>query len=193
MEALLISTGVVALAEIGDKTQLLALLLAARYPGRAWSIVAGILAATLLNHLLAGLLGAWLSDQLGPQLLRWGLGLGFLAMAVWVLIPDRLDEGEARLSPRWGVFGATFAAFFIAEMGDKTQLATVALAASYAGLLAQVVVGTTLGMLLANGPVVFVGNRLATRIPMKLVHGVAALLFAGLGLATLFGLADGLF
>jgi putative Ca2+/H+ antiporter (TMEM165/GDT1 family) len=195
MEALLVSTGVVALAEIGDKTQLLALLLAARYR-RPWPIVAGILVATLLNHALAGWLGAWIPQLLSPTVLRWGLGLGFLAMAVWVLIPDRIDEGEVRIADRLGVFGATFVAFFIAEMGDKTQIATVAMAAHYAaqigGFLA-VIAGTTLGMLIANVPVVLVGDRLAQKIPMKWVHGAAALLFAGLGVATLLGLADGLF
>jgi Ca2+/H+ antiporter, TMEM165/GDT1 family len=190
MEALLVSTGVVALAEIGDKTQLLALLLAARYR-RPWPIVAGILIATLLNHALAGWLGAWIPQLLSPTLLRWGLGLGFLAMAVWVLIPDKVDEDEARVADRLGVFGATFVAFFIAEMGDKTQIATVAMAAHYASVWA-VIAGTTLGMLIANVPVVFIGDRLAKKIPMKLVHGIAALLFAGLGLATLLGAADSL-
>lgn len=191
MEALFVSTGVVALAEIGDKTQLLALLLAARYR-RPWPIVAGILAATLINHALAGWLGAWIPALLSPPVLRWVLGLGFLAMAVWVLIPDRLDDGETRLAERLGVFGATFVAFFVAEMGDKTQIATVAMAAHYAAVWA-VIAGTTLGMLIANVPVVFIGDRLAQRIPMKAVHGAAALLFAGLGLATLLGWADGLF
>ena len=190
MEALLVSTGVVALAEIGDKTQLLALLLAARYR-RPWPIVAGILIATLLNHALAGWLGAWIPQLLSPTLLRWGLGLGFLAMAVWVLIPDKVDEDEARVADRLGVFGATFVAFFIAEMGDKTQIATVAMAAHFASVWA-VIAGTTLGMLIANVPVVFIGDRLAKKIPMKLVHGIAALLFAGLGLATLLGAADSL-
>lgn len=191
MEALFVSTGVVALAEIGDKTQLLALLLAARYR-RPWPIVAGILVATLINHALAGWLGAWIPALLSPAVLRWVLGLGFLAMAVWVLIPDRLDEGETRLAERFGVFGATFVAFFVAEMGDKTQIATVAMAAHYAAVWA-VIAGTTLGMLIANVPVVFIGDRLAQRIPMKAVHAAAALLFLGLGLATLLGWADGLF
>ena len=190
MEALLVSTGVVALAEIGDKTQLLALLLAARFR-KPWPIVAGILAATVINHALAGWLGAWIPQLLSPTLLRWGLGLGFLAMAAWMLIPDRVDEDEVRVTDRLGVFGATFVAFFLAEMGDKTQIATVAMAAHYAAVWA-VIAGTTLGMLIANMPVVFIGDRLAKRIPMKLVHGIAALLFAGLGLATLLGAAEGL-
>jgi len=191
MEALFVSTGVVALAEIGDKTQLLALLLAARFK-KPWPIVGGIVAATVLNHALAGLLGAWITSALSPALLRWVLGLGFLAMAAWTLIPDRIEDDEARIASRLGVFGATFVAFFVAEMGDKTQVATVAMAAHYATAW-LVVVGTTLGMLIADVPVVFVGNRLAARIPMRLVHGLAALLFALLGIATLLGLGDGLF
>ncbi len=190
MEALFVSTGVVALAEIGDKTQLLALLLAARFR-RPWPIVAGILAATLINHALAGWLGAWIPQLLSPTVMRWVLGLGFLAMAVWVLIPDRIDDEETRLAERFGVFGATFVTFFIAEMGDKTQIATVALAAHYAAVWA-VIAGTTLGMLIANAPVVFIGDRLAKKIPMKLVHAIAALLFLVLGLAALFGAAEGL-
>lgn len=189
MEALLFSTGVVALAEIGDKTQLLAFLLAARYPQRALTICAGILAATLINHALAGALGAWLGQLLSPQVLRWGLGLGFLAMAAWVLIPDHLDEEDEALPARWGVFGSTFVAFFLAEMGDKTQIATIALAAQYAAPVA-VIAGTTLGMMIANVPAVLIGQRFAKRIPMRLVHGIAAALFALMGLATLAGLGE---
>ncbi len=185
MEALFVSTGVVALAEIGDKTQLLALLLAARFR-KPWPIIAGIFVATLINHALAGWLGSWIPELLSPGSLRWVLGLGFLAMAVWIMIPDRIDEGETRVVDRLGVFGATFVAFFIAEMGDKTQIATVAMAAHYTAAWA-VVAGTTLGMLLANVPVVFIGDRLAKKIPMKLVHGIAALLFAAMGIATLLG------
>lgn len=188
IEALAFSTGVVALAEIGDKTQLLALLLAARFR-KPWPIVAGILAATLINHGLAGWLGAWITAQLSPNVLRWILGVGFLAMAAWTLVPDRIEEDEARVAERLGVFGATFVAFFLAEMGDKTQIATVALAAHYAMPLA-VVIGTTLGMLIADVPVVFLGDRLAQRIPMRWVHGVAAALFAVLGVATLLGLGE---
>ncbi len=187
MEALLISTGVVALAEIGDKTQLLAFILAARFR-RPWPIVAGILLATLVNHGLAGALGAWITGLLGPQAMRWGLGLSFLAMAVWTLIPDRFDESEARLA-RHGVFLTTLIAFFLAEMGDKTQIATIALAAKYHAFW-PVVAGTTLGMMLANVPAVFVGDRLAHRLPTRLVHAVAALIFAVLGVLTLMGAGE---
>jgi putative Ca2+/H+ antiporter (TMEM165/GDT1 family) len=185
MEAFLVSTGVVALAEMGDKTQLLAFVLAARF-NRPLPIIAGIFAATLVNHGLAGALGAWITGALGPEVLRWGLGLSFLAMAVWTLIPDEIEKDEARAAQRFGVFGATLVTFFLAEMGDKTQLATVAMAAHYAAP-ARVVAGTTLGMLIADVPAVFIGDRLSARIPMRLVHGVAAALFALLGLASLFG------
>ena len=188
IEALLVSTGVVALAEIGDKTQLLALLLAARFR-KPWPIVAGILAATLLNHALAGLLGAWITSWLSPGVLRWVLGVSFLAMAAWTLIPDKIEDDEAQFASRLGVFGATFVSFFLAEMGDKTQIATVAMAAQYAQVQA-VVAGTTLGMLIANVPVVFVGDRLAQRIPMQWVHRAAAALFALLGVAAPMGLGQ---
>jgi Ca2+/H+ antiporter, TMEM165/GDT1 family len=184
MDALLVSTGVVALAEIGDKTQLLAFLLAARFK-KPLPIVAGILAATILNHGLAGALGGWIGANIGPEILRWILGLSFLAMAAWVMIPDKIEDEETQIAQRLGVFGATFATFFLAEMGDKTQIATVALAAHYAAPVA-VVIGTTLGMLIADVPAVFAGDRLAAKIPMKLVHGAAAAVFAALGLATLF-------
>ncbi len=185
MQALLISTGVVALAEIGDKTQLLAFLLAARFK-KPWPIVLGILAATLVNHGLAGALGAWITSALDPVWLRWGLGVSFLAMAVWTLVPDKIEDDEARVATRLGVFGATLVTFFLAEMGDKTQIATVALAAHYAAPLA-VVAGTTLGMLIADVPAVFVGDKLASKIPMRLVHAIAAAIFALLGLFTLLG------
>ena len=184
MEAFLISTGVVALAEIGDKTQLLAFILAAKFR-RTWPIVWGILAATLVNHGLAGALGAWITGLLGPQLLRWVLGVSFLAMAIWTLIPDRFNEGDARPA-RHGVFLTTLIAFFLAEMGDKTQIATVALAARFHTVL-PVVVGTTFGMMLANVPAVFVGDRLAHRMPVRLVRTIAALIFALLGVLTLAG------
>ncbi|MDW8336311.1 MAG: TMEM165/GDT1 family protein [Tepidimonas sp.] len=187
-DALAVSTGVVALAEMGDKTQLLALLLAARFR-RPLPIVLGIVVATVLNHALAGAVGAWLSTVLNPELIRWGLGLAFLAMAGWLLIPDRIEEDEVRLAARWGVFGTTALAFFLAEMADKTQVATVALTVHYTAPVA-VVVGTTLGMLMADVPAVFVGDRLARHVPMRLVHGIAALVFAVLGLATLFGLGE---
>jgi putative Ca2+/H+ antiporter (TMEM165/GDT1 family) len=188
MEAFLVSTGIVALGEMGDKTQLLALLLAARWR-RPWPIVAGIALATLANHAAAGALGGWVAAQLGPTLLRWVVGAGFIAMAAWMLVPDRLDDEQAGAGSRWrlGVFGSTVLAFFLAEMGDKTQIATVALAARFADLWA-VVAGSTLGLLLANVPVVFFGERVARVLPMKLVHGASALVFAALGLAAVLGL-----
>lgn len=188
MEAFLTATGLVALAEMGDKTQLLALLLAIKFR-RPWPIVAGIFVATLANHALAGALGAWLTQWLSPLALRWVLGLSFLAMAVWVLIPDRLDDSrdeEAPRPPRWGVFGATVLAYFLAEMGDKTQIATVMLAAQH-GAWMTVVAGSTLGLLLATAPVVWLGERLLRRIPLRQVHLASAALFALLGLAVLAG------
>jgi Ca2+/H+ antiporter, TMEM165/GDT1 family len=188
MEPLFISTGVVALAEIGDKTQLLAFLLAARFK-KPVPIVLGILLATLVNHGLAGALGAWITSAVSPAALRWILGLGFLAMAAWTLVPDAIEDEEASIASRFGVFGATLVTFFLAEMGDKTQVATIALAAHYAAPL-TVVLGTTLGMLVADVPAVFIGDKLADRIPMKLVHGIAAAIFAALGVATLLGLGS---
>ena len=185
MESLLVSTGVVALAEIGDKTQLLAFLLAARFK-KPLPIILGILVATIVNHGLAGALGAWITATLSPEALRWVLGLSFIGMAVWTLIPDKIEEEETRIAKRFGVFGATLVAFFLAEMGDKTQIATVAMAAHYAAPL-LVVIGTTLGMLIADVPAVFIGDKLANRIPMRLVHSIAAAIFALLGVATLFG------
>lgn len=185
MEAFLISTGVVALAEIGDKTQLLAFLLAAKFR-KPWPIIAGILVATLANHGLAGALGAWITAMVGPQTMRWVLGVSFIAMAIWTLIPDKLDDEGDSAGIRYGVFGTTVIAFFLAEMGDKTQVATVALAAQFNALFA-VVAGTTLGMMIANVPAVLLGNKIANRIPVRLVHGIAALIFAALGVATLVG------
>ena len=179
--------GIVALAEIGDKTQLLALILAAKYR-KPLPIVAGIFAATLANHAFAGGLGLLAHSALGPGLLRWVLGLSFIAMAAWLLVPDRFEEGDAKLG-RFGVFTTTLLTFFLAEMGDKTQLATVALGAQYHAFVA-VVAGTTLGMLLANVPVVFLGDRVGRRIPVKAVRGIAAALFLALGLATLLGAAN---
>ncbi|HVQ06371.1 MAG TPA: TMEM165/GDT1 family protein [Burkholderiaceae bacterium] len=184
MEAFWWSTGVVALGEMGDKTQLLALLLAARFK-RPWPIVAGIAVATLANHTLAGALGHWVARLMGPDVLRWVVGLGFLAMAAWMLVPDRVDADEASRARGLSVFATTTVAFFLAEMGDKTQLATVALAARYPEL-AAVVMGTTLGLMLANVPVVFVGDRLLRRVSMAWVHGLAALLFAVMGVLALF-------
>lgn len=188
MEAFLISTGVVALAEIGDKTQLLAFLLAARYK-KPLPIILGILIATIANHALAGLLGTWLTQLMAPETLRWILGISFILMAAWVMIPDRLDEDEANPINGLGVFWTTMLVFFLAEMGDKTQIATVALAAQYQAFL-MVVLGTTLGMMIANVPAVLIGKNMAKRIPVKLVHGIAALIFVVLGVATLFGAAD---
>ncbi|MBI5924307.1 MAG: TMEM165/GDT1 family protein [Aquabacterium sp.] len=183
MESLLISTGVVALAEIGDKTQLLAFILAARFK-RPVPIILGILAATLVNHGLAGALGTWITSVVSPQAMRWVLGLSFIGMAIWTLIPDEIEEEETKVAHKLGVFGATLVTFFLAEMGDKTQLATVALAAHYVSPF-MVVAGTTLGMLIADVPAVFVGNRFAEKIPMKLVHGIAAAIFAVMGVLTL--------
>ncbi|MBA4142987.1 MAG: TMEM165/GDT1 family protein [Nitrosospira sp.] len=185
MESLLVSMGVVAIAEIGDKTQLLAFILAARFK-KPLPIVAGILVATLLNHGLAGAAGAWIAATISPEVLRWMLGLSFIGMAIWTMIPDEIEEEEAKVVKRFGVFGVTLVTFFLAEMGDKTQLATVALAAHYATPL-LVVIGTTLGMLIADVPAVFVGDKLAAKTPMKLVHSVAAAIFALLGVATLLG------
>ncbi len=184
MEAFLFSTGVVALAEIGDKTQLLAFLLAAKFrkPGH---IILGILLATIANHGFAGAVGTLITTWVGPETLRWVLGVSFIAMGAWILVPDKIDDEDATLA-RFGVFGTTLVAFFLAEMGDKTQIATVALAAKYSAFF-QVVAGTTLGMLLANVPAVLLGDRLAGRLPVKLVHRIAAALFAALGVATLLG------
>lgn len=189
MEAFFVSTGVVALGEMGDKTQLLAMLLAARFR-RPLPIIAGILTATLANHAAAGALGGWVAQALGPDVLRWVIGCSFIAMAAWMMIPDKLDE-DTDATPRFGVFGTTLVAFFMAEMGDKTQIATVALAARYPDLLA-VVAGTTLGMMLANVPAVYLGERVARKVPMQLVHGIAALIFAALGVVTLLGLGNGM-
>ena len=184
MDAFLISTGVVALAEIGDKTQLLAFILAARFR-KPVPIILGILLATLLNHGLAGALGAWITTQLAPEALRYGLGISFLAMAAWILVPDKIDDAEARLS-RYGIFATTLVTFFLAEIGDKTQIATIMLAAQYSSLLA-VVLGTTAGMMLANVPAVLLGDRIANALPTRWIHGVAAAIFAVLGVATLLG------
>jgi putative Ca2+/H+ antiporter (TMEM165/GDT1 family) len=183
MEPFLVSTGVVALGEIGDKTQLLALLLAARFR-RPVPIILGIFVATVLNHALAGWVGETVARFLGPDLLRWVIGISFLAMAAWMLVPDEIDDAEGG-TQRFGVFGTTVIAFFLAEMGDKTQIATVALAARYAELF-QVVAGTTFGMMLANVPAVLLGDRAARAIPMRLVHAIAAGIFAVLGVLTLF-------
>lgn len=185
LEAFILSAGVVALAEMGDKTQLLSIVLAARFR-RPWPIVWGILVATLLNHAIAGALGAWIMSTLGPDVMRWVLGVSFIAMGLWMLIPDKLDDVGGDAGPRFGVFAATTVAFFLAEMGDKTQFATVALAAQYSPVVA-VVAGTTLGMLIANVPAVFLGEGLTRRIPIRTVHLVAAAIFVVLGGWALLG------
>ncbi len=172
---------------MGDKTQLLSLVLAARFR-KPWPIVLGILVATLANHALAGAVGSWVTTLLGPTALRWVLGLSFIAMAVWMLIPDKLDDEEGDSAPRMGVFMTTVVAFFLAEMGDKTQIATVMLAAQY-NAWAWVVAGTTLGMMLANAPVVWLGDAITKRVPIRLVHIVSAVIFAVLGALALSGWA----
>lgn len=184
MEAFLVSTSIVALAEMGDKTQLLALVLAARFR-KPWPIVWGIFVATVFNHALAGAAGAWITTLIGPQMLRWVLGVSFIAMAVWMLIPDKLEDGDTGEGPRWGVFGTTVVAFFLAEMGDKTQIATVALAAQYQALVA-VVAGTTLGMMIANAPVVWLGDKITRKVPIRAVHLISAVIFLVLGLLAIF-------
>lgn len=189
LTAFAVSVGVVALAEIGDKTQLLALVLAAKFR-KPWPIIAGIFFATLANHFLAGVVGVWLTSALGPEAMRWILGISFLAMAAWMLIPDKLDEDSGARMAR-GAFLTTLVSFFLVEIGDKTQIATVALAAKY-DALAAVVAGTTVGMMLANIPAVLLGNVAAERLPVRLVHGVAAVIFALIGIAVLAGVNIGL-
>ena len=184
MSAFVISTGIVALAEIGDKTQLLAFILAAKFK-KPIPIIFGILIATLVNHGLAGAIGEWLTSLATPQTMGLILGVSFIAMALWTLIPDKFDEADAKLA-HFGIFGTTLVAFFLAEMGDKTQVATVALAAKYQTLF-PVVAGTTLGMMIANVPAVFVGKQIAQKMPVKLVHSIAAAIFAVLGMVTLVG------
>jgi putative Ca2+/H+ antiporter (TMEM165/GDT1 family) len=183
LSAFLTTAGVVAVAEIGDKTQLLSLLLAARFH-RPWPILAGILAATVANHLVAAALGVWLEDLLSPGVLRWVLIASFLAMAVWTLIPDKLEEDAAPKSRRWGAFLTTLAMFFVAEIGDKTQLATTALAARYDAVL-LITAASTLGLMLANVPVVFLGKALMRRIPLRLARYIAAAAFLLLAVALL--------
>lgn len=183
IESLLVSTGVIALAEIGDKTQLLAFLLAARFK-KPIPIILGILIATIFNHGLAGMLGSWATLAISPEMLRWILGVSFIGMAIWTLIPDKIEEEETQIANKLGVFGATLITFFLAEMGDKTQIATVVMAAHYQSAI-LVVIGTTLGMLIADVPAVFIGNTFANKIPMKLIHGIAAAVFVIMGIATL--------
>ena len=187
--AFLVSTGVVALGEMGDKTQLLALLLAARFR-KPLPIIAGIFVATVLNHAVAGALGAWLTTLVDPQWLRWLLGGSFIAVALWMLVPDSTDDPPDARHGRLGVFGVTVIAFFLAEMGDKTQIATVILAARFDTALVAVVLGTTLGMMLANVPAVLLGDKVIKRVPLRWVHLTAALVFAALGVAVLAGVGS---
>jgi putative Ca2+/H+ antiporter (TMEM165/GDT1 family) len=189
MQALLISFVTVAIAEMGDKTQLLSLTLAAKYR-RPWPICIGILVATLANHALAGGIGALLAHWISPRALQWAVAISFVAMAGWALIPDRADDDAAAKGAGHGLVLATIIAFFLAEMGDKTQLATVALAARYHPLW-QVVAGTTLGMVVANAPVVWLGARFAARIPLRAARVTAACLFLALGLWNAYGLLHG--
>lgn len=179
LDAFLVSTAVVAVAEIGDKTQLLALVLAARFR-KPMPIILGILIATIANHGLAAWVGVLVADWLGGEVLRWILGLSFLAMAAWMLVPDKVDDEETATSNRFGPFLATLVAFFLLEIGDKTQIATVALSAKFDDLLI-VTAGTTLGMMLANVPAVLLGDVAAKKIPLTLVHGIAAVIFAVMG------------
>ena len=188
MESFWVSTGVVALAEMGDKTQLLAFLLAARFK-RPVPIIAGIFLATIVNHGLAGALGVWITTTLSPQIMRWVLGISFLAMAAWTLIPDKIEDEESSMTTRFGVFGATLVTFFLAEMGDTTQVATVAMAAHYQDAW-KVVAGTTLGMMIADVPAVFLGDKLSAKLSLKWLHAAAALVFAALGVATLMGAGE---
>ncbi len=180
LESFAVSTGIVALAEIGDKTQLLALVLAARFR-RPWPIIWGIVIATLANHFAAGAVGHWVAGLFSQTTLSWILAASFAAVAIWTLIPDKLDDDEESKLKRYGPFVTTLIAFFLAEMGDKTQIATVMLAAQYQQL-SMVVAGTTLGMLIANVPVVLAGHFAADRLPMTLIHRLAALCFAGLAI-----------
>ncbi|AVH12966.1 MULTISPECIES: TMEM165/GDT1 family protein [Acinetobacter] len=185
MYEFLISTAIVALAEMGDKTQLLALLLAARFR-KPLPILLAILAATLINHGLSAALGQWITTILSPEILRWILALGFIGMAIWMLIPDQLDDENESINKwqKYGVFGATFILFFLAEIGDKTQIATVALAARFDSIF-WVMIGTTLGMMIANAPAVFIGNKMAEKLPVSLIHKIGALIFLIIGVSTL--------
>ncbi len=187
MEAFLLSTGIVTLAEMGDKTQLLSLLLAAKFR-KPVPIILGILVATLFNHAFAGAVGTWVQQTVGPDLMRWILGASFIAMAAWMLVPDKLDDTGTGAA-RFGVFGTTLIAFFLAEMGDKTQIATVALAARYDAFF-QVVTGTTLGMMIANVPAVLLGERITRVVPIALVHRIAAAVFAVLGVMALLNVGQ---
>jgi len=191
VNSFLVSAAVVAVAEIGDKTQLLALVLAAKFR-KPIPIILGILVATLANHAAAAAVGTWLTRVIGPDVMRWVLGVSFIAMGIWTLIPDKPDLDDEKPSSKdgWGVFSTTAAAFFLLEMGDKTQIATVALAAKYCNL-ALVTAGTTFGMMLANVPAVLLGDVAAKKLPLALVRAVAALIFVALGVVALFGVVPG--
>jgi len=183
LHSILVSTGIVTLAEMGDKTQLLAFLLAAKYK-KPVPIILGILFATILNHGLAGVLGLWITQILSPEILRWVLGLSFIAMALWTLVPDKIEDEEASFGVKSGVFITTLVTFFLAEMGDKTQVATIAMAAHYPSPI-MVVIGTTLGMMIADVPAVFLGNSFAKKLPLKLIHAIAAAIFFVMGVFVL--------
>jgi putative Ca2+/H+ antiporter (TMEM165/GDT1 family) len=183
VHSVLVSTGIVTLAEMGDKTQLLAFLLAAKYK-KPVPIILGILFATILNHGLAGMLGLWITQILSPEILRWVLGLSFIAMALWTLVPDKIEDEEASFGVKSGVFITTLITFFLAEMGDKTQVATIAMAAHYPSPI-LVVIGTTLGMMIADVPAVFLGNSFARKLPLKLIHAIAAGIFFVMGILVL--------
>ena len=184
--ALTLSTGVVALAEMGDKTQLLSLLLAARYPQQSLAIITGILIATIANHACAAFLGQWLTTLMSPELLKWVLGISFIGIGLWLLVPDRIDNatGSQVVDRAFPVFLLTVGLFFLAEMGDKTQIATIALGARYADVV-SVTIGTTLGMMLANVPAVWLGQKFTKQMPIQWVHAVAAIIFIAIGLASL--------
>ncbi|MGR3993660.1 TMEM165/GDT1 family protein [Pseudomonas sp. 1121_17] len=184
LESLLVPTAIVALAEIGDKTQLLALILAARFR-KPWPIIAGIVVATLANHAAAGAVGAWVSGFFSESVLHWVLAASFVATALWTLVPDKLDDDESSAARRFGPFVTTLIAFFLAEIGDKTQVATVMLAAQYPHLI-MVIIGTTLGMLIANVPVVLAGNFAAEKLPLTLIRRLAATAFVVLAIVAVY-------
>ncbi|POF87752.1 hypothetical protein BGP80_07140 [Pseudomonas putida] len=184
LESLLVPTAIVALAEIGDKTQLLALILAARFR-KPWPIIAGIVVATLANHAAAGAVGAWVSGFFSESVLHWVLAASFVATALWTLVPDKMDDDESSAARRFGPFVTTLIAFFLAEIGDKTQVATVMLAAQYPHLI-MVIIGTTLGMLIANVPVVLAGNFAAEKLPLTLIRRLAATAFVVLAIVAVY-------
>ena len=186
LSVLVLSTGVVALAEMGDKTQLLSLMLASRYPKQALAIIGGIFIATIANHACAAFLGHWLTTFMSPDLLRWILGLSFLGIGLWLLVPDRIDDvaGSKLTDGAFPVLLLTIGLFFLAEMGDKTQIATIALGAKYADVF-SVTIGTTLGMMMANAPAVWIGQKFTKRLPIQWVHALAAISFIAIGIATL--------